>query len=260
MRTSPTDHVSVIINESGIEPGDIVRSFDFPDDSRELSGDRACFIEGKVLDIVRWQGCDRYRIEVSRKIVGGEIVRVNEDFAEVLPPLNGTPKFRGVCDGVEKIDPADGECPWLLPGAKVRIIGDTFKHVYTIVGHTTRVERDGHHRLIGGETKYTLRTWSGRERTATCLVPARTLWSHEDRQMASCRVSNRAATARARKINRQVALKAKAERQTGGLSATVKVLRSTRPGPRESRARVIARNKGISYVWLMALVDSGVEV
>jgi len=86
-----------------IEIGDHVRSFDF--ERRDLDGEYACYMEGDVIEIVHWQGCDRYRIRVTDRIVGGKNIGVSDDFKEVLPPVNGTPTSLGrVCNGVVKMN------------------------------------------------------------------------------------------------------------------------------------------------------------
>jgi len=86
-----------------ISVGDRVRSFDFADgpDGRSLSGERACYVEGRVEELVTRDGCPRYRILVDRDVFGGEesdrrVGRV------IYPPVNGTLKsFGGVTDFVE---------------------------------------------------------------------------------------------------------------------------------------------------------------
>ena len=93
----------VIVNDSGLEVGDRVRSFDF--ESREIDGDHAYYMEGTVVALVMFQGCARYRIKVEVIVRGGIIFpMVSADFDHVLPPINGTPKLlSGTCDGVELI-------------------------------------------------------------------------------------------------------------------------------------------------------------
>ncbi len=87
---------------SEIKIGDTVRSFDF--DGRDLDGERACYIEGEVIAIVFWEGCDRYKIKVSDRIFRGVNVSIGEDYGEVLPPVNGTPTSLGrICNGVVKM-------------------------------------------------------------------------------------------------------------------------------------------------------------
>lgn len=80
--------------------GTRVRSFDFPDD-RQLTGERACYVEGEVTGFAEMDGCMRYVIRVERDVFGGEPRgRVG---LSVYPPVNGTPTHRGVTDFVEKI-------------------------------------------------------------------------------------------------------------------------------------------------------------
>ncbi len=93
-----------------IQVGDRVRSFDFAksfDDGaqfgRDLEGERACYVEGIVQDILEVEGCQRYRILVDRDVFGGK----EEDRRLgrwVSPPINGTLKsFGGVTDFVELV-------------------------------------------------------------------------------------------------------------------------------------------------------------
>ena len=88
-----------------IQVGDRVRSFDFARDGRgrQLEGERACYVEGRVEEFVRVEGCQRYHILVDRDVFGGEESdrRVGR---YVTPPVNGTPKsFGGVTDFVELV-------------------------------------------------------------------------------------------------------------------------------------------------------------
>jgi hypothetical protein len=86
-----------------ISVGDRVRSFDFAH-SRDLVGERSCYVEGRVEDLVTREGCQRYRILVDRDVFGGEDSdrRVGR---YVTPPVNGTPKsFGGVTDFVELVE------------------------------------------------------------------------------------------------------------------------------------------------------------
>ena len=83
-----------------IQVGDFVRSFDFP--NRDIEGERACYMEGRVVDFQDYQGCTRYVIEVSRCVFAGE----EKDAwpKRIFPPVNGTRRLLGgVCDGVELI-------------------------------------------------------------------------------------------------------------------------------------------------------------
>ena len=88
-----------------ISVGTRVRSFDFTSgpESRALSRDRACYVEGHVVGLQRVGGCDRYCILVDRDIFGGEEEdrRVGD---VVYPPVNGTPTWSGeVTDYVEVV-------------------------------------------------------------------------------------------------------------------------------------------------------------
>ena len=85
-----------------VKVGDFVRSFDF--ESRDVEGDRACYCEGVVEDVVQGPDCDRYKICVTRRVFGGKVLTGDRVEKEVFPPVNGTPKsFGGVCDGVENV-------------------------------------------------------------------------------------------------------------------------------------------------------------
>ena len=88
-----------------IKTGDLVRSFDFPEHDKSTEGKNACFIEGEIVDIGRLlpeQGCNVYKIKVTRKIFGGEEISEHEEF--YYPPVNGTPTWLGdKTHGVEKI-------------------------------------------------------------------------------------------------------------------------------------------------------------
>ena len=82
-------------DSSGIQVGDKVYSFDFPDQRTE------CYIVGVVVAFVDWQGCPRYKIHTERKFWAGEEVDVPEAQKIVLPPINGTPTTLGhMCDSV----------------------------------------------------------------------------------------------------------------------------------------------------------------
>ncbi len=87
-----------------ISVGDFVRSFDFPH-HRELEGERACYMEGRVVDFKELEGCRRYVIEVNRCVFGG---RERDQFSKrIYPPVNGTRRLMGgVCDGVSLIEGA----------------------------------------------------------------------------------------------------------------------------------------------------------
>jgi len=79
-----------------ISVGDRVRSFDFSTSpgGRDLDGDRACYVEGRVVELVEVEGCLRYRILVERDVFGGkeESTRVGR---YMHPPVNGTPRLIG---------------------------------------------------------------------------------------------------------------------------------------------------------------------
>lgn len=96
-----------------IQVGDRVRSFDFADawdfpDPNDISdnpepthktgyditGERACYVEGEVVGFDDVGGCKRYRILVNRDVFQGEDNdrRVGQ---VVSPPVNGTQKMMG---------------------------------------------------------------------------------------------------------------------------------------------------------------------
>lgn len=83
-----------------VSVGDRVRSFDFSTapGGRDLDGDRACFVEGRVESLVTVEGCLRYRILVERDVFGGEdsTTRVGTRVGRYMhPPVNGTPRLIG---------------------------------------------------------------------------------------------------------------------------------------------------------------------
>ena len=89
-----------------IKIGDTVRSFDFPDNTREAEGDKACYVEGVVEGIGRlldWQPCDVYKIKCTKKVFGGKEIKEHGEYYYV--PVNGTRKLGSnrVTDGVIKI-------------------------------------------------------------------------------------------------------------------------------------------------------------
>ena len=88
-----------------ITTGTKVRSFDFAQfgSGRDLTGDRACYVEGIVQGIDSAVGYDRYIIKVTRDVFGGQDMdrRVGET---VYPPVNGTLAISGVTDYVEAIN------------------------------------------------------------------------------------------------------------------------------------------------------------
>ena len=76
-----------------IQVGSKVRSFDF--ESRDLEGERACYVEGVVKAIGEvMEGCERYVIEVTRDVFGGEDSDRRVGIT-VYPPINGTPSWLG---------------------------------------------------------------------------------------------------------------------------------------------------------------------
>ncbi len=83
-----------------IKVGDKVRSFDFPH-SRDVDGDRACYVEGVVEGFKEVEGCERYVVRVDRKVFAGKEEDILGRYPYVFPPVNGTPRLLGgVCDGV----------------------------------------------------------------------------------------------------------------------------------------------------------------
>lgn len=87
-----------------INIGDRVRTFDFPDATRALEGDHACYYTGTVEDITEAYHGEAYKIRVDGRVFTG----THTDYDPyVYPPINGRPKlFGGVTDGVELIGPA----------------------------------------------------------------------------------------------------------------------------------------------------------
>ena len=81
--------------------GDRVRSFDWHH-RRDIEGPEACYAEGQITGLHYMEGCWRYRIEVTRSVLGGE---EEAHFpAVIFPAVNGTPTTMGrVTDGVVRI-------------------------------------------------------------------------------------------------------------------------------------------------------------
>ena len=81
--------------ETEIKAGSIVRSFDF--DCRDLHGERACYVIGRVKGIGNYQFPHKvYEIEAIAIIFGGEIQDHTEDGGVIIyPPVNGLRKMRG---------------------------------------------------------------------------------------------------------------------------------------------------------------------
>jgi hypothetical protein len=87
-----------------ININDTVRSFDF-DMHRDLTGERACYIEGIVTGFTHLEGCERYAIRVTREVWGGEEVEIRRD--QVFPPVNETRSWLGgTTNNVEQIEAA----------------------------------------------------------------------------------------------------------------------------------------------------------
>ena len=99
-----------------------VRSFDFADDrgfvTRDIEGDRACYVEGVVCAIIpageRFDtpdpggfvypaSCDRYAIRVTRLVFGGVEGDPEETPSWACPPVNGTPTSLGRVNSVEVV-------------------------------------------------------------------------------------------------------------------------------------------------------------
>ena len=82
-----------------IQIGDTVRSYDFPD-----YGNTTCYIDGIVEGIEWLEGCERYKIRVTARILEGKREGVTADTMYVYPPVNGTPTLTGrVTNGVRKL-------------------------------------------------------------------------------------------------------------------------------------------------------------
>ena len=78
-----------------INVGDKVRSFDFEASKGKLEGPRACYVEGTVKDIVEIEGCDRYKIQIEKRMFGGKLDEISAEPEFVYPPVNGTPQMFG---------------------------------------------------------------------------------------------------------------------------------------------------------------------
>lgn len=82
------------MTKTEIQVGSKVRSFDF--ESRDLEGERACYVEGTVMEVgVVLEGCARYRIVVEKRVFGGKVLTGPNVEKEVFPPVNGTVSWLG---------------------------------------------------------------------------------------------------------------------------------------------------------------------
>jgi hypothetical protein len=77
-----------------IQVGSKVRSFDFPH-NQDISGERACYVEGEVEGFKEVEGCQRYIIRVDLKVFGGKEEDILGRYPYVYPPVNGTPRMLG---------------------------------------------------------------------------------------------------------------------------------------------------------------------
>lgn len=83
--------------DTSIGVGDLVRSYD-------LDGIDDCYIEGTVVSIEHMDGCDRYRIAINARVLGGFGDELPREASFVFPPVNGTPtSMGGITRGVERI-------------------------------------------------------------------------------------------------------------------------------------------------------------
>ena len=110
--TSKTTTNTIIEN---IIIGDTVRSYDFAEGpyGRDLDGERACYVEGTVVEIITAGDDDRelqpgvtyYNIACHLRVWGGERKATDET---VYAPINGTPTMLGrTLTGVTQIAPYD---------------------------------------------------------------------------------------------------------------------------------------------------------
>ena len=81
--------------------GKRVHSFDFPGSTRDLEGERACYVTGTVPGILKagdlasdgetsFADCDRYIIVADSRIFAGKPEALACEGQEFFPPLNGT--------------------------------------------------------------------------------------------------------------------------------------------------------------------------
>ena len=100
---------ALVLLDAAALVGQRVRSFDF--DGRDLTGDRACYVEGVVEGITdpltdrHFSDCPRYKIRVDRVIWQGQKQSPRgAGPSESYPPINGTPRLFGdETSGVEVI-------------------------------------------------------------------------------------------------------------------------------------------------------------
>lgn len=81
-----------------IKIGDFVRAYDF-------SKNQNCYAEGVVKGFLKYEGCQRYVIEVERDVFSGRELKCGKAGSRVCqlitPPVNGVQKvFGGECDSV----------------------------------------------------------------------------------------------------------------------------------------------------------------
>lgn len=93
---------------ANIKIGDYVRSYDF--EWRDVTGERACYVEGFVREIMSpVADCDRYKIDVFRRVWGGFEDEVRDGERTVYPPVNGTRTVMGgTTNGVERLTGTPG--------------------------------------------------------------------------------------------------------------------------------------------------------
>lgn len=90
---TPTRNTDIYGN--AIVVGTRVRSFDFPYrdgdeiDGMDLEGPRASYMEGVVVDYKQHEGCERYVIDVTKRMCSGEERPVVPEVARIIPPVNG---------------------------------------------------------------------------------------------------------------------------------------------------------------------------
>lgn len=79
-----------------VQIGTRVRSFDFAmgEFGRDLTGDRASYVDGTVVAIGDFlgNGYDQYKIRPDRQIAGGKCISHNMA-DHYYPPVNGTPSL-----------------------------------------------------------------------------------------------------------------------------------------------------------------------